>query len=96
MALEAAKGDLCDRLGLLNDAIALAKANLAKLGSALTLMESFAAQGECKYQTLAKVQTSYPIFRLRPFRYHFGRDSRDLRVVVGYMVGKFEHRRELA
>ncbi|KAJ7077602.1 peptidase family M1-domain-containing protein [Mycena epipterygia] len=45
-ALEAAKGDICDRVGMMNDAMALAKADLAKLSSALTLMDSFSAETE--------------------------------------------------
>ncbi|KAJ7105158.1 leucyl aminopeptidase [Mycena epipterygia] len=45
-ALEAAKHDICDRVGMMNDAMALAKADLAKLSSALTLMDSFAGEAE--------------------------------------------------
>ncbi|KAJ7464112.1 leucyl aminopeptidase [Mycena latifolia] len=46
MALEAAKGNICDQVGLMNDAMALAKADLAKLSSALTLIESFVGETE--------------------------------------------------
>ncbi|KAJ7622861.1 hypothetical protein B0H17DRAFT_1151561 [Mycena rosella] len=47
LALEAAKGGICDRVGLMDDAMALAKANLAKLSNALTLIAKLA--GETKY-----------------------------------------------
>ncbi|KAJ7792991.1 leucyl aminopeptidase [Mycena olivaceomarginata] len=43
LALEAAKGIISDMSGLMNDAMAFAKADLAKLSAALTLMDGFAA-----------------------------------------------------
>ncbi|KAF8633724.1 hypothetical protein AX17_004382 [Amanita inopinata Kibby_2008] len=50
IAHEAAKDDSCfsfnDRLGLVHDAMALSKAGLAKLSSALTLVESFKNEKE--------------------------------------------------
>ncbi|KAJ7489700.1 leucyl aminopeptidase [Mycena galericulata] len=46
LALQAAKGNICDMVALLNDAMALAKAGLAKLSSALTLMDGFAGTTE--------------------------------------------------
>ncbi|KAJ7232633.1 peptidase family M1-domain-containing protein [Mycena haematopus] len=46
LSLEAAKGNSADMSGLLNDAMALAKANLAKLSGALTLMDGFAGTTE--------------------------------------------------
>ncbi|KAK7054156.1 aminopeptidase [Favolaschia claudopus] len=46
LALEAAKGDISDMSGLLNDAMALAQANLAKLSGALTLMSGFGGTTE--------------------------------------------------
>jgi hypothetical protein len=45
--LEAAKGIISDMSGLMNDAMAFAKADLAKLSTALTLMDGFAATEWC-------------------------------------------------
>ncbi|KAJ6537805.1 leucyl aminopeptidase [Mycena capillaripes] len=45
-ALDAAKGSIADMAGLMNDSMALAKADLAKLSSALTLMDGFARETE--------------------------------------------------
>ncbi|KAJ6480455.1 leucyl aminopeptidase [Mycena vitilis] len=45
-ALDAAKGNIADMLGLMNDAMALAKADLAKLTSALTLIDGFSRETE--------------------------------------------------
>ncbi|KAJ7479467.1 leucyl aminopeptidase [Mycena latifolia] len=44
LALEVARVYVCDRVGLMNDAMALAKANLVKLSSALTLIDGFAGE----------------------------------------------------
>ncbi|KAJ7489717.1 ERAP1-like C-terminal domain-containing protein [Mycena galericulata] len=46
LALQAAKGSICDMVALLNEAMALAKAGLPKLSSALTLMDGFAGTTE--------------------------------------------------
>ncbi|KAJ7699608.1 hypothetical protein B0H17DRAFT_1196227 [Mycena rosella] len=46
MALTAAKGDICDRVGLMDDAMALAKADLSEPSSALTLIDSFVGETE--------------------------------------------------
>ena len=52
IAKEAAKEgsvfSLDDRLGLINDAMALSKAGQAKLSSALTLIDSWRGEKECK------------------------------------------------
>lgn len=48
LALEAAKVTTSDMAALMNDAMALAKADLAKLSSALTLMDGFAGTTECE------------------------------------------------
>ncbi|KAJ6565669.1 peptidase family M1-domain-containing protein [Mycena sp. CBHHK59/15] len=53
LAVAAAKGNISDRVGLMNDAMALATANLAKLSSALTLIDGFA--GETEYIVLAGI-----------------------------------------
>ncbi|KAF7368890.1 Aminopeptidase [Mycena venus] len=53
LALEAAKGNISDMSGLMNDVMALAKADLAKLSSALTLMNGFA--GTTEYIVLAGI-----------------------------------------
>ncbi|KAJ6580508.1 peptidase family M1-domain-containing protein [Mycena vulgaris] len=61
MALEAAKGNICDRVGLMNDAMALAQAGLAKLSSALTLIDSFA--GETEYIILEGIAANIDTLR---------------------------------
>jgi len=54
IAAEAAKQDsifsLDDRLGLVHDAFALAKAGLAKVSSALTLVDLWTNEKECMYK----------------------------------------------
>ena len=55
IAAEAAKADgtsllsLNDRIGLVHDAMALAKAGLAKMSSALTLLDGLKGETECQY-----------------------------------------------
>lgn len=55
IATEAAKPDgtsvfsLNDRIGLVHDAIALSKAGLAKLSSALTLLDGLKGETECQF-----------------------------------------------
>ena len=51
--MEAAKGNISDMSGLMNDVMALAKADLAKLSDALTLMDSFAGATECTYGAIS-------------------------------------------
>jgi hypothetical protein len=66
IAAEAAKPDstsvflLNDRIGLVHDAMALSKAGLAKLSSALTLLDGLKGETECQY--------------LNPATLHFGGD----------------------
>jgi hypothetical protein len=66
IAAEAAKPDgtsvlsLNDRIGLVHDAMALSKAGLAKLSSALTLLDGLKGETECQY--------------LNPTTLHFGGD----------------------
>lgn len=55
IAAEAAKVDgtgllsLNDRIGLVHDAMALSKAGLAKMSSALTLLDGLKGETECQY-----------------------------------------------
>ncbi|KAJ7159076.1 leucyl aminopeptidase [Mycena crocata] len=58
-ALEAAKGNICDRVGLMNDAMALAKADMASLSSALTLIDAFA--GETEYIILEGIAANISV-----------------------------------
>ncbi|KAJ7052146.1 leucyl aminopeptidase [Mycena amicta] len=46
LALVSAKYDLCDCIGMMNDAMALAKAGFAPVSSVLTLIEGFAGDSE--------------------------------------------------
>jgi hypothetical protein len=48
LAIAATKQSVGDRVGIMNDAMALATANLAKLSSALTLIEGLIGETECK------------------------------------------------
>ena len=62
IAAEAAKEDspfsLEDRLGLVSDSIALSKAGLAKLSSALTLIEQLKGEKECQLSQIFSNQKS--------------------------------------
>lgn len=66
IAAEAAKSEdasafsLDDRIGLVHDAMALSKAGLAKLSSALTLVDGLKGETECKHRGLSLV----PLCRL--------------------------------
>ncbi|KAJ6532863.1 peptidase family M1-domain-containing protein [Mycena vulgaris] len=59
LALDAAKRDLCDRAGLMNDTMALAKSNLAKLSSALILIDGF--MGETNSKGIAQKGSVEPV-----------------------------------